>query len=173
MPAFSTELHSVLSPLHVRMPPLAEREGERLALAHAMLQELAVRMGLEPPSFEAGAKKLIETQLWPGNLRQMRGVLIAVLNSLITGATISAAQIEIALARLAPNPRNSATGSGKSAIDPNQLLGSDGFSLNALEHSLYEIAMVQAQGNLSAAARMLGLTRAQLAYRIDNARRSK
>jgi DNA-binding protein Fis len=52
-------------------------------------------------------------------------------------------------------------------------LGSDGFSLNALEHSLYEIAMVQAQGNLSAAARMLGLTRAQLAYRIDNARRSK
>jgi DNA-binding NtrC family response regulator len=103
----------------------------------------------------------------------MRGVLIAVLNSLITGATISAAQIEIALARLAPNPRNSATGSGKSAIDPNQLLGSDGFSLNALEHSLYEIAMVQAQGNLSAAARMLGLTRAQLAYRIDNARRSK
>ncbi|WP_183711765.1 MULTISPECIES: XylR N-terminal domain-containing protein [unclassified Rhizobium] len=173
MPAFSTELHSVLSPLHVRMPPLAEREGERLALAHAMLQELAVRMGLEPPSFEAGAKKLIETQLWPGNLRQMRGVLIAVLNSLITGATISAAQIEIALARLAPNPRNSATGSGKSAIDPNQLLGSNGFSLDALEHSLYEIAMVQAQGNLSAAARMLGLTRAQLAYRIDNARRSK
>ncbi|MQB41031.1 XylR N-terminal domain-containing protein [Rhizobium sp. ICMP 5592] len=169
MPAFSADLHSVLSPLNIRMPPLADREGERLAIAHTMLPALAARMGLKPPSFDAAAEKLIETERWPGNLRQMRGVLIATLNSLNTGTEISAAQIEVALAHLAPNPRNNGNGPGNTAIDPNQLLGSDSFSLSALEHSLYETAMERTQGNLSAAARMLGLTRAQLAYRIDNA----
>lgn len=169
MPALSADLHSVLSPLNIRMPPLAEREGERVAIARAMLPALAARMGLEPPGFDAAAERLIEAECWPGNLRQMRGVLIAALNSPITGTAISAAQIEVALAHLAPNPGNSGNGPGNAAIDPNQLLGSDSFSLSALEHSLYETAMARAQGNLSAAARMLGLTRAQLAYRIDNA----
>ncbi|MDL2409454.1 XylR N-terminal domain-containing protein [Rhizobium calliandrae] len=173
MPGLSGDLRTVLSPLHIRMPSLAERDGERVALARAMLPTLAAQMGLRPPSFDATAEKLIEAELWPGNLRQMRGVLIATLNSLITGTTISAAQIEVELAHLSADLRDSANGPQNTMVHPNQLLGSDGFSLSALEHSLYETAMERSQGNLSAAARMLGLTRAQLAYRMDSASQRK
>jgi transcriptional regulator with GAF, ATPase, and Fis domain len=41
-----------------------------------------------------------------------------------------------------------------------------GLSMHALERQLYKEAISRADGNLSAAARSLGLTRAQLAYRI-------
>ena len=41
-----------------------------------------------------------------------------------------------------------------------------GWSLDQLEHTLISAAVDQAGGNLSAAARALGLTRPQLAYRL-------
>jgi transcriptional regulator with GAF, ATPase, and Fis domain len=42
-------------------------------------------------------------------------------------------------------------------------------SLPALEHRLMDEAVARAGGNLAAAARLLGLTRAQLAYRLKAA----
>jgi transcriptional regulator with AAA-type ATPase domain len=47
-----------------------------------------------------------------------------------------------------------------------QLLDEGGFSLSELERSAYQAAVGRARGNLSAAARLLGLTRPQLAYRL-------
>lgn len=163
------ELFSVLSPITVRMPTLAEREGERVALARSMLPVLATRMNLEPPCFEAAAEELIEAELWPGNLRQMRSVLIAALDTQTNSTTISAAQIEAQLTRFNGSSASDSHQPGGAPIHPHQLLESEGFSLNALEHALYAAAMERAHGNLSAAARMLGLTRAQLAYRMENA----
>jgi transcriptional regulator with GAF, ATPase, and Fis domain len=45
-------------------------------------------------------------------------------------------------------------------------------SLEAVERRLMEEAVARAGGNLAAAARLLGLTRAQLAYRLKGAARS-
>lgn len=163
------ELLSVLSPLTARLPTLAEREGERAALARSMLPALAARMGLEPACFEAEAEELIEAECWPGNLRQMRHVLIAALDARTDDKAISAAEIETHLARFATVSANGGNPRGDSPPAPDRLLESEGFSLAAFEHSLYEAAIDRAQGNLSAAARMLGLTRAQLAYRLENA----
>jgi DNA-binding protein Fis len=44
-------------------------------------------------------------------------------------------------------------------------MSEESFSLPILERALYEAAVERAEGNVSAAARMLGLTRPQLAYR--------
>jgi transcriptional regulator with GAF, ATPase, and Fis domain len=46
-----------------------------------------------------------------------------------------------------------------------QLISEEGFSLPMLERALYEAAVMRSGGNVSAAARILGLTRPQLAYR--------
>lgn len=162
------ELLSVLSPITVRMPTLAEREGDRLALARSMLPVLATRMNLEPPCFEAAAEKLIEAEPWPGNLRQMRNVLIAALDTPTGNATISAAQIEAQLMRFKASLASENSQRTRVPTHLHELLESEGFSLDAFEHALYWAAMERTDGNLSAAARMLGLTRAQLAYRIEN-----
>jgi transcriptional regulator with GAF, ATPase, and Fis domain len=42
----------------------------------------------------------------------------------------------------------------------------EGFSLEALEQQLIREAMDKSNGNISAAARLLGMTRPQLAYRL-------
>ena len=47
-----------------------------------------------------------------------------------------------------------------------QLLDDGGFSLLELERSAYQAAVDRSRGNLSAAARLLGITRPQLAYRL-------
>jgi DNA-binding NtrC family response regulator len=165
----SQELLEVISAITVRMPTLAERQGEKLALAQALLALLAARMRVEPPCFEEGAKKLIETELWPGNLRQMRAVLISALDANVNGAPISAALIVTQLARLSEVAASQSAPPGKASTSVGQMLEIEGFSLVTLERDLYGAAIERARGNLSAAARMLGLTRAQLAYRIDSA----
>ena len=65
-----------------------------------------------------------------------------------------------ALPRAGVEPR-----SGLNAL-LDRMLEEGGFSLTEFERTTYEAAVSRTAGNLSAAARLLGLTRAQLAYRI-------
>jgi transcriptional regulator with AAA-type ATPase domain len=50
-----------------------------------------------------------------------------------------------------------------------RLADAGGVSLPALERRLMDEAVARSAGNLAAAARLLGLTRAQLAYRLKSA----
>jgi len=163
----SSELWYALSALTIRMPPLAERKGERAAIAQALMPVLAAKMGLHPPQIDASAAEAIERADWPGNLRQMRSVLCAVLAAPRDGQPVSRTEIEAQLFRLRPavpqvgrEPQ-----SGLRAL-LDRILEEGGFSLSEFERSTYEAAVERTAGNLSAAARLLGLTRAQLAYRI-------
>ncbi|WP_202333480.1 XylR N-terminal domain-containing protein [Mesorhizobium sp. L-8-3] len=166
-PPLSSELWYALSALAVRMPTLGEREGQRLAIARTLLPVLAARMGIEPPRLDGPAGKAIERATWPGNLRQMRTVLSAVLAAHRDGQAVSRAEIEAQLLRF-PFTAMAAGDDPQSRLRPlvDQLLAEGDFSLSELERSAYKAAVDRARGNLSAAARLLGLTRAQLAYRL-------
>jgi Activator of aromatic catabolism/V4R domain/Bacterial regulatory protein, Fis family/Sigma-54 interaction domain len=165
-PAFlSSELWSTLSGLEVRLPTLTQRTPTELALiAQSLLSQLASKMGQEKPKLDASATKLIQQSPWPGNLRQMRWVLTSVLRDHRAGA-IADEQIATALRRwpfVAPTAIDE-TQSMKRVV--HQLISEEGFSLPMLERALYEAAVMRSGGNVSAAARILGLTRPQLAYR--------
>lgn len=160
------ELWDSLAVLVVRMPPLAKRAGALADVARAMLPHLAARMGSATPVLDDGAARAIEDAPWPGNLRQMRNVLAAALAERRGGA-IDGALIERHLRR----SRLAGSGIGMSAppgVGPmlDGLLAEKSFSLPAFEDALYREAVERAGGNLSAAARSLGLSRAQLAYRL-------
>jgi transcriptional regulator with AAA-type ATPase domain len=166
-PPWSLELWYALSAATVRMPRLDEREGQRMAIAQALMPVLAARMGVARLSLDRSAMKAIEQAAWPGNLRQMRAVLSAVLATHRNDQPVSRLEIEAQLLRFPAAA--SVTGEGaESRLQPllNQLLDDGGFSLSDLERSAYQAAVERAHGNLSAAARLLGLTRPQLAYRL-------
>lgn len=166
-PPLSSELWYALSAFTVRMPRLDERDGQRVAIAQALMPVLAARMGIEPPHLEGSAAKAIERASWPGNLRQMRTVLSAVLAAHRNEQLVSRAEIEAQLGRLRfSTPATGEDGERKLRPLLDQLLEDGGFSLSELEQSAYQAAVDRARGNLSAAARLLGLTRAQLAYRL-------
>ena len=101
-PLLSAELWYALSALTIRMPPLAERKGDRAAIAQAFAPVLAARMGLHPPQLDASAADAIERADWPGNFRQMRSVLCAVLAARRDDQPVSGAGIEAQLFRSRP-----------------------------------------------------------------------
>jgi transcriptional regulator with AAA-type ATPase domain len=164
---WSMELWYALSAATVRLPRLDERDGQRVAIAQALMPVLAARMGVARLSLDRSAMKAIEQETWPGNLRQMRAVLSAVLATHRDAQPVSRLEIETQLVRFpgATPVGGEATAGGLQAL-LKQLLDDGGFSLLELERSAYQAAVDRARGNLSAAARLLGLTRPQLAYRL-------
>ena len=164
-PALTVELWSVLSGLEVHMPAFGQRTpSERVSIAQSLLSELAFRMSKGKPKFDASALRMIEQSHWPGNLLQMRWTLTSLLKDHGDGA-ITDREMASAMRRWPfPLPAEShEPPSMKRAAD--MLMTEQGFSLPELERALYEAAVRRAGGNISAAARLLGLTRPQLAYR--------
>ncbi|TPN89376.1 hypothetical protein FJ987_00735 [Mesorhizobium sp. CU2] len=163
----SPALWSVLSPLHVRMPSFVERRQDCLNLAGIMVRLLASRMGIDLPEFDETATSVIAQTQWRGNLRQLRGVLTSVL-ALHQGGSITGEQIEVQLAKWAsgPTPNDDASqGLGRQMLE---LMERNKVSLSDMERAVYQAAVDLADGNLSAAARLLGLSRPQLAYRLGS-----
>jgi hypothetical protein len=162
-PALSPELRSALSGLSIRMPRFSERAGQKCSIANALLSMLAARMGMDIPGLDDAAARYIETHAWPGNLHQLRSVLTGVLAAHARQDPISEQEIESQIA-------GSLSQAGRE-VSPvsdlvDRLMAAEGFSLPDFEQTIYRAALERAGGNLSAAARLLGVTRAQFAYRV-------
>jgi DNA-binding NtrC family response regulator/predicted hydrocarbon binding protein len=162
-PPLISSLAYALSVLTVRMPSLHERGADRLAIAHALITSLAQRMRRQPPRLDPVAAGLIEQNRWPGNLRQMRSVIGAALAAHDSDGPLTASEIDVEINRDAAAFITRANTRPRAWVD--EAL-SQGISMAAIEGAAYETAVAKANGNLSAAARLLGLTRAQLAYRL-------
>jgi DNA-binding NtrC family response regulator len=124
-------------------------------------------MRLRQPELEASASSVIERADWPGNIPQMRSVLCATLAARGNRGPISGEEIKAQLDRLAAGAEVSGA-NGDAGFAPwiDGALAAGSFSMSELESRIYRAAVTRTDGNLSAAARLVGLTRAQLAYRL-------
>jgi transcriptional regulator of acetoin/glycerol metabolism len=154
---FRDDLYYQLNGLAVTLPGLRERR-DHATLTQRILTREAPGVGL---ALDADTLQLIERHPWPGNLRQLRQVLRAAAALAQPAATITAAHLPEGFAdearrRAAIPPQTSPDAS--SATAPAQ---SDGpvASLGRLEREAIRQALAQAGGNLSQAARQLGISR--------------
>ncbi len=72
---FRADLYYRLNVLPIRLPALRERIGDLEALADALLDDIARRVGLPHKSLSSDALDLLMRQPWPGNIRELRNVL--------------------------------------------------------------------------------------------------
>jgi Activator of aromatic catabolism/V4R domain/Bacterial regulatory protein, Fis family/Sigma-54 interaction domain len=167
---WAADLWVLLSGLQLRLPNLAQRTAEqRWSIAECLISLLANKMGLETPQLDAVAIKLIQQLPWPGNMRQMRWAFTAVLDAQ-RGDKITGEQIEKQV-KLWPFATLNTTNEIQSTKQmAHRLISDEDFSLTKLEQALYQAAMERAEGNVSAAARLLGLSRPQFAYRAKTLR---
>ena len=177
---FRQDLYYRLNVYPIRIPPLRERVEDIEPFARHLLQRFCALHDKHVGGFTDRALHALRAYAWPGNVREMenrieRGVILA-----DAGQPMGAES----LFSDAPTPPGTmpthtleASGRLRDAPPPphasalvDQLLGGP-LALPALEAELIEQAVTRSGGNLAAAARLLGLTRPQLSYRLDKLRK--
>jgi transcriptional regulator of acetoin/glycerol metabolism len=156
---FRHDLYYRLNGLTVLLPALRER-SDFVALTERMLQALAPDMGLSiAPEVMAAMARFH----WPGNMRQLNQVLrtaVALLDahaSQIHWAHLPDDIVQDLQAHATAQAQAQATAQSLAAKSPTQNLGD-------LAHKAIQQALENARGNVSAAARQLGISR-QTLYR--------
>ena len=90
--AFREDLYYRLAPLRLRVPALRERGEDWRLIAEAYLAQLCRQTGVTR-SLGESAVRTLATYPWPGNVREVRG-LLDMANCLCTGESIEASDIE-------------------------------------------------------------------------------
>ena len=178
---FREDLYYRLNVYPIHLPPLRERRDDvPLLMAHFLRRE-AQRHGRHPTGFTPRAVRAMLHYAFPGNIRELQNLVERGVISAEDGQAIDVAHMfrreqlsdEALLAIGAHGTlRKGATPAPRlldllgEALHP----GSAGHvALDAIERQLLREATEAEHGNLAAAARRLGLTRAQLAYRLQRA----
>lgn len=158
---FREDLYQRLSVAVIRIPPIREREGDAVRLAQALLDEACRRYGMPPRTLSAEAESVIARYPWPGNVREVGNTMERVVlfsdNDQVSAEDLGLPTAAPAAGRVAVAP------SGEIQID----LPDSGLSLEAVERTLLVRALEKASGNQSAAARLLGISRDTLRYRME------
>ncbi len=171
---FRTDLFYRLNAYQIRIPPLRERREDIRPLAKRFLEKYQALHGKKLAGFTDKAKKALLTYSWPGNIRELRhtierGVILAPHNGRVEINHLFASWEDAAAGELGLDSRGDLDvpehGPCKALCEA-VLAGT--MTLEQVEQLMLESAVSRARGNLSLAARMLGLTRAQLAYRIKH-----
>jgi DNA-binding NtrC family response regulator len=171
---FRADLYHRLAVLRIHLPPLRERPEDIPLLADLFLQQFNARYNKGVKRLTSEAIRLLQSYLWPGNVRELRNVIERVVveaeteaigarafaewirerQQFAVGASIHETSKQLPVA-IPYSPVNHHTAPQPSTVQ--QQLGKPELS----EETIRE-AYRQAGGNISAAARQLGVHRATL-----------
>ena len=154
---FREDLYYRLSVFEIALPRLRDRLEDILELADAFLEEIGGTVGKPPTGIARDAREQLLTYAWPGNVRELRNAIERAV-ILADGGFIRREHLPVNM------PRHGQAAAGDETAGP---LPPGGVNLDALERSLVLKALQQARHNKTRAAKLLGLTRAQLYSRID------
>ncbi len=152
---FRDDLYFRLHILPIHLPPLRERPGDVAAIAAELLHRALSRHGVPGAQARALARVLprLEPYGWPGNVRELENVLERVAVLFADGA-ISDGQLDVELRAVLPELFE---GTGTPA--PSSGLRA---TRRASERAAVEQVVAACGGNLSEAARRLGVGRSTL-----------
>ena len=154
---FRSDLYYRLYVVPLELPPLRERPGDIPLLMKGLTAELSAQYGLQSPHYSKSTLKLLNTYGWPGNVRELKNFCERML-ILFSGRTIEPSNL--------PREFQQAMAPRAAALSDAFELPDHGISMDELEASLIEQALYKTAGNRSRAARLLGLSRDTLLYRM-------
>ncbi|HEY9516420.1 MAG TPA: sigma 54-interacting transcriptional regulator [Gemmatimonadaceae bacterium] len=155
---FREDLYYRLNVFRITLPPLRERVGDVEPLARHFLAELAQQQGLAAKSLEPEAIAALRAHSWPGNVRELKNVIehAAILSD---DSVIRAEHLMIQHRTMRPAVR-SGEEQREIRIPP------EGKTLDAIEREAVHLTLQLTNGNRSAAARILGISRPTLARKV-------
>ena len=167
--AFRTDLYHRLSVFTLGVPALRDMEGDKTVLLEHFRQFYARQAGARPFELDAPALERWQQYDFPGNVRELRNIVIR-LTTKFAGQPVSAAALEAELDSAAPALE---AGGDLLAQASRQLERGGGFNLDdtlkAWERAYIDAALRLTRGNVTQAARLLGLNRTTLYSRMGSA----
>ena len=158
---FRDDLFFRLNVVRITMPPLRQRKDDIPILAHSFVRHFAKENNKEIVDLSAEAMNALLVYNWPGNVRELRtaiehGVVMA------NGARIALRDLPMAI-------RQTAGSSLPRGISPSKAFGqkTNPLDLHETERKLILQALATTNGNVTAAAKKLGISRRTLHRKIN------
>ncbi|XVO89895.1 sigma 54-interacting transcriptional regulator [Pseudomonas palleroniana] len=176
--SFREDLFYRLNVYPIALPPLRERRDDIPLLINAFLTRFCQEYARTPAGLTMRALKVLLRYDFAGNVRELQNLIERGLIASDEGQAIDL----VHLFRNEPLPADAygldhhGSLSNTAPVSPPALLDTlgqldQGFSIEGLEARLIQEALQQNAGNLAAAARRVGLSRAQFAYRLKKHQR--
>jgi transcriptional regulator with GAF, ATPase, and Fis domain len=152
---FREDLFYRLAVFDIALPALRERPDDIPLLVDAFVDEIGRSIGRPAAGVALDAREKLLAYAWPGNVRELRNVIERAV-ILSEGGTITSEHLPLSVSSI-PDVRTA----------PAHTRSLDGMTVDAAERELIVQALARSGNNKSKAARILGLTRAQLRSRIE------
>ena len=167
---FRADLYFRLRIVQIAVPSLRERGDDAFFLANHFLALQGARYGRPNLAFDASAETKLRQHPWPGNVRELRNVIEqAVL--LAQGPYIDAEQLNLCspqgIMLQEQSDHGNADGESPAAVRDFKDFPGEGVQLATVERELLLRALSHTAWNVTHAAKLLGLSRDTLRYRID------
>ena len=164
---FREDLYHRLDLFRVAIPPLRDRGDDVIALAEALLTRLARRHHVPHRTLSLTGRRRLAAYAWPGNVRELSHEL----QRALVFEEGEALNLDSLMGAAGPEPRTDSPSTSAGAVQEGWFnagfrFPEVGFSLEEAILRLIRQAMEQTGGNVSAAARRLGVSRDYLRYRL-------
>ena len=154
---FREDLYYRLNVVPINIPPLREHKQDIPDLVDLFLKRFAPESGKAVRGVTPAAMKILMDFHWPGNVRELENIIERAV-ALTAAEMIGPEDIRL---DLSPARTPAAPPGGAAAFPP------PGTSLEAWEDEMIREALRRSNGNKSQAARLLGLSRNALRYRLS------
>jgi DNA-binding NtrC family response regulator len=167
---FRSDLYHRLSVFALSVPALRELGDDKLKLLDYYTALYAAKAGSKAFRFDDAARARWMAYAFPGNVRELKNIVIR-LTTKYAGYTVGAQELEAEFAPASEDERADPVAKARA-----ELMSGRPFSLDAalkgVEQAYLDAALEIAQGNMSQAAKLLGVSRSTLYGRLEAAGRS-
>jgi transcriptional regulator with GAF, ATPase, and Fis domain len=169
---FREDLYYRLNVIRLRVPPLRERRSEIPTIVNYYVNHYSAKFGRHDIQITPQTVDLLMVADWPGNVRQLCNEIQRIVARAENSAVITPEHLSPEISRVSlpaiPVPTRTALGStiGPSVTVPLQNV-TLAEALSEVESRMISEALRKHNGNISRAARELGLTRRGLYLKLD------
>jgi len=157
---FREDLYHRLCAVSLQLPPLRERPGDIEAIIGHLNSKLASKYGCAPKQLEPPLLQALLSYRWPGNIRELQNVF-EVMFALCEGNVIDTSLLPPTIAQTVKSPL-----AGSTSTSTPVSFG----RLDDMERQAILAAIEKAHGNVSMAARALGISRSTLYVKLASIR---
>lgn len=157
---FREDLYYRLNVALVRIAPLRERKEDIAVISYAFLQEFSKRFNKETPKLSDDALSFLQSLPWKGNVRELRNAIERVV--LLNNGPLLTAEHFSFLNQNVKSANGQASGGTYRLEIPRT-----GVTLAQVVRDLILQTLAITNGNQVHAAKILGITRSKLRYRMD------